>query len=248
MTIVFGLTVIKVGCCGYTVSMQKYFSEFRLVETQSTFYKLPKPETAEKWRAQAPEGFEFTVKVWQGITHPPDSPTWKRSGLSKNELKGYGDFNPSRKAFEAWFRTLEIVRKLDAKIAVFQTPPSFNPSPKNIGNMKKFLGEIDRGGVRLAWEPRGEWLEKKTVTKSILEKLDLIHVVDPFWDQPLTRGVYYFRLHGLGRRYNYKYEYSREDLNRLKTLIEGLEDAEEVYVLFNNVKMFDSAKLFLKLI
>lgn len=228
--------------------MQKYFSEFSLVETQSTFYKLPKPETAEKWRAQAPEGFEFTVKVWQGITHPSDSPTWRRSGLSRNELKGHGDFNPSRKNLEAWVRTLEIVKKLGARIAVFQTPPSFNPSPKNIGNMRKFLEEIDRGGVRLAWEPRGEWLERKSVTKSVLEKLDLIHVVDPFWDQPLTRGVYYFRLHGLGKRYNYKYEYSLEDLKRLKSLIEGLEDAEKVYVLFNNVKMFDSAKLFLTLI
>jgi uncharacterized protein YecE (DUF72 family) len=228
--------------------MQKYFSEFHLVEIQSTFYKLPRVETAEKWRAQAPEDFEFTVKVWQGITHPPDSPTWKRSGLSKDELKGYGDFNPSRKTFEAWGRILEIVKRLDAKIAVFQTPPSFNPSPKNISNMKEFLKKIDRGGVRLAWEPRGEWLEKKSLTKSILEKFDLIHVVDPFWDQPLTRGLYYFRLHGLGKRYNYNYVYSFEDLKKLKTLIERLEDAEEIYVLFNNVKMFDSAKLFLTLI
>jgi len=242
------LTRIKVGCCGYPVSMQKYFAEFCLVETQSTFYKLPRAETAEKWRAQAPEGFEFTVKVWQGITHSPESPTWKRSGLSKNELKGYGDFAPSRKTLKAWARTLEVVKKLDARIAVFQTPPSFNPSPKNIGNMKKFFGEIDRGGVRLAWEPRGEWLEKKSLTKTILEKLDLIHVVDPFWDPPLTRGVYYFRLHGLGKRYNYGYAYSREDLKRLKELIERLEEAEEVYVLFNNVKMLDSAKLFLTLV
>jgi len=248
LTILFGLTMIKVGCCGYPVSMQKYFSEFHLVEIQSTFYKLPRMETAEKWRAQAPEDFEFTVKVWQGITHPPDSPTWKRSGLSKDELKGYGDFNPSRKTFEAWGRILEIVKRLDAKIAVFQTPPSFNPSPKNISNMKDFLKKIDRGGVRLAWEPRGEWLEKKSLTKSILEKFDLIHVVDPLWDQPLTRGLYYFRLHGLGKRYNYNYVYSFEDLKKLKTLIERLEDAEEIYVLFNNVKMFDSAKLFLTLI
>jgi uncharacterized protein YecE (DUF72 family) len=228
--------------------MHKYFTEFSLVETQSTFYELPRVETAEKWRAQASEGFEFTVKVWQGITHPPDSPTWKRSRLSKNELKGYGNFNPSRKTLEAWGRTLEIIRKLGARIAVFQTPPSFNPSPKNMDNMRKFLGEIDRGGVRLAWEPRGEWLEKKSLTKSLLERLDLIHVVDPFWDQPLTRGIYYFRLHGLEKRYNYRYVYSREDLKKLERLIEGLEGAEEVYVLFNNMKMYESAKLFLTLV
>lgn len=228
--------------------MQKYFSEFRLVETQSTFYKLPMVKTAEKWRIQAPEDFEFTVKVWQGITHSSDSPTWKRSGLKKLDLRDYGNFNPSEKTFEAWKKTLEVVKSLGTKTVVFQTPPSFNPSPRNISNMKRFFKEIDRGGARLAWEPRGEWLEKNRVTKNILERLELIHVVDPFWDQPLTTGVYYFRLHGLRKRYNYSYEYSLEDLKRLKTLIEGLEDAEEVYVLFNNVKMYDSAELFSKII
>jgi len=228
--------------------MSKYFSEFSLVELQSTFYKLPMAKTVEKWRNQAPEGFEFSLKAWQGITHPSDSPTWKRSGLNKSELKEYGNFNPSRKVFEAWDRTMEIAKNLDAKIVVFQTPPSFNPSPKNIDNMKRFFKEIDKGGLLLAWEPRGEWLEKKSITKSLLEKLELIHVVDPFWDQPLTTGVYYFRLHGLGRRYNYGYEYSLADLKRLKTIIEGLRDAEEIYVLFNNKKMLDSAKLFASLL
>lgn len=228
--------------------MQKYFSEFSLVETQSTFYKLPEIKTVERWRSQASESFEFTVKVWQGITHPSDSPTWKRSELKKTDLRGYGNFNPSEKTFEAWEKMLEVVKSLSARIAVFQTPPSFNPSPKNTGNMKRFFREIDREGVRLAWEPRGEWLKKTTVTKKILEELELIHVVDPFWDQPLTAGIYYFRLHGLGKRYNYRYEYSLEDLKNLKTLVESLEDAEEVYVLFNNVKMYDSAKLFSKII
>ncbi|MEM2940512.1 MAG: DUF72 domain-containing protein [Thermoproteota archaeon] len=240
--------MIKIGCCGFPVSMQKYFSEFSLVETQSTFYKLPEIKTVERWRSQASENFEFTVKAWQGITHPSDSPTWKRSGLKKLDLRDYGNFNPSKKTFEAWEKTLEVVKSLNARIAVFQTPPSFNPSPRNISNMRNFFKEIDREGVRLAWEPRGEWLEKNSLTKKILEELELIHVVDPFWDHPLTVGVYYFRLHGLGKRYNYRYEYNIEDLKNLKTLVEELEDAEEVYVLFNNMKMYDSAKIFSRII
>ncbi|MBO3769929.1 MAG: DUF72 domain-containing protein [Thermoproteota archaeon] len=242
------MATIKYGCCGFPLSLSRYFSEFSLVELQSTFYKLPMLKTAEKWRKQAPDDFEFTLKAWQGVTHPPESPTWKRSGLSKGELKDYGNFNPSRKVFEAWDKTLEIAKKLSAKIVVFQTPPSFGPSPKNIDNMKKFFKEIDRGGLLLAWEPRGEWLDKKNITKSLLEKLELIHVVDPFWDQPLTTGVYYFRLHGLGKRYNYSYEYSLDDLKKLISIIRGLRDAEEVYVLFNNKKMLDSVKLFASLL
>jgi len=79
--------------------MSRYFSEFSIVELQSTFYKLPMVKTAEKWRSQAPEGFEFTLKAWQGVTHPSESPTWKRSGLSRSEVKDFGKFTLSEKVF-----------------------------------------------------------------------------------------------------------------------------------------------------
>ena len=32
---------VKVGCCGFPVSMKRYFQEFRVVEVQKTFYKPP---------------------------------------------------------------------------------------------------------------------------------------------------------------------------------------------------------------
>ena len=62
---------VKVGCCGFSVSMKKYFEKLKLVEVQKTFYEPPKIETAKKWKNSAPEGFEFTLKAWQVITHPP---------------------------------------------------------------------------------------------------------------------------------------------------------------------------------
>ncbi|MEM5824892.1 MAG: DUF72 domain-containing protein, partial [Thermofilaceae archaeon] len=75
--------VIKVGTCGWSAKggREAYFAHFSVIELQETFYKLPLEETAEKWRSRAPPGFEFVVKAWQAITHPPSSPTWKRSGL-----------------------------------------------------------------------------------------------------------------------------------------------------------------------
>jgi len=33
---------VKVGCCGFPRGMKRYFSQFRLVEVQQTFYKPPK--------------------------------------------------------------------------------------------------------------------------------------------------------------------------------------------------------------
>jgi len=58
------LPEVKVGCCGFSGGMRNYFGHFRLVEVQQTFYKLPKLETALKWRSQAPADFEFTLKAW----------------------------------------------------------------------------------------------------------------------------------------------------------------------------------------
>ncbi|RLI79276.1 DUF72 domain-containing protein, partial [Archaeoglobales archaeon] len=45
--------MIKVGCCGFPVSMKKYFDNLKLVEVQKTFYKPPEIKTAERWRKNA---------------------------------------------------------------------------------------------------------------------------------------------------------------------------------------------------
>lgn len=50
--------------------MLSYYSErFKAVELNNTFYRLPKPETIESWKAQTPKNFRFSAKVSQGITH-----------------------------------------------------------------------------------------------------------------------------------------------------------------------------------
>ena len=48
---------------------EHYASVFRTVELNTSFYHLPKPETFEKWRDQAPEGFRYAVKAPRFITH-----------------------------------------------------------------------------------------------------------------------------------------------------------------------------------
>jgi uncharacterized protein YecE (DUF72 family) len=55
---------VKIGCCGFAVGMKDYFRQFKLVEVQQTFYKIPRLETALRWREAAPTDFEFTLKAW----------------------------------------------------------------------------------------------------------------------------------------------------------------------------------------
>ena len=42
--------------------------------SSTRFYKPPQVKTLEGWRAEMPEGFEFTLKAWQFITHEAQQP------------------------------------------------------------------------------------------------------------------------------------------------------------------------------
>ncbi|HDI42487.1 MAG TPA: DUF72 domain-containing protein [Candidatus Bathyarchaeota archaeon] len=246
---------LKVGCCGFCVKGGRaaYYREFSLVELQSTFYTLPRLQTAQKWRSEAPPAFEFVVKCWQAITHPPSSPTWRRAKLKVDPDKRdkYGFLRPTEENFEAWERTLEICRALQSKICVIQCPPSFGYSSENLENMQDFLTRIERDGLKIAWEPRGTWHENPEAIKKLCEKLELIPVVDVLRREPIVVGdTAYTRLHGLNpREYDYRYKYTDEDLKRLVERVSELESAgvSEVYVLFNNTAMADDAKRFIQL-
>ena len=218
---------------------------FPVVELQSTFYDLPQARTAERWRAEAPADFQFCLKAWQAITHPATSPTWRRSTERKlpgNKTK-YGHLRPTRENFDAWQSTLKICDILRADI---QCPPSFKFSSRSFDNVRRFIGQIERGGTKLAWEPRGNWKEYPNEVKRLCNQLDLIHVVDVLKSAPAAETeTCYFRLHGLGpREVNYGYRYSLQDLKRLRerTLDALTRGAKEVFVLFNNRSMLDDAK------
>ncbi len=225
--------MIKVGCCGFPVAMKKYFESFEVVEVQKTFYKPPSVETAKKWRNSAPESFEFTVKAWQVITHPPSSPTYRKAKL---EIKDGGFFKPIKEVFEAWEVTREIAKALRASFILFQTPKSFTDSDENIKNMREFFGSVEREFI-FGFEPRG-WRAERI--REVCEELNLIHVVDPFVSQQLYGDIAYFRLHG----FNYKHKYSDEELRKLLDFC----TKDVCYVMFNNVHMFDDAMRFKKLL
>lgn len=52
-----------------TEYLAHYAQRFDTVEVDSTFYGIPKRTTVERWAAQTPESFIFTLKAPQIITH-----------------------------------------------------------------------------------------------------------------------------------------------------------------------------------
>jgi uncharacterized protein YecE (DUF72 family) len=242
---------IHVGCCGWAVSMKKYFENFSTIEIQSTFYKLPQIKTVEKWKEQAPKDFIFCVKAFQGITHPITSPTWRRSGLKEEELKKLKDkvgfLKPTKEVLNFWNETLKICKVLSSPICLIQLPSSFEENEENIKNAEKFFSKIKRNEVKIALELRG-WSEEGF--SKLCKKFDLIEVTDPFVKLPTyLKDLAYFRLHGSYEkgRINYNYKYSKAELEKLKNIISNLK-VKEAFVLFNNVFMKDSATEFIQLL
>lgn len=234
------MPTVKVGCCGFPGGMKRYFGEFKLVEVQQTFYKLPRLETALKWRQQAPRDFEFTLKASQLITHPATSPTYRKAGLkiAPGSEHHYGFFAPTEEVLKAWEETKTFARALEAGLIVFQCPPRFRETPENVDNMKRFFKSLKGSGFLLAWEPRGGWTEQ--TVRALCSELGLIHCVDFMEQEPLYGTPRYFRLHG-GPRYQHRY--SDEELRRLK---ERLGDGQ-TYVMFNNLNMYHDALTFCRL-
>lgn len=234
------MSQIYVGCCGFPVARARYYRAFKAVEIQQTFYQPPKMMTARKWREEAPRDFLFTLKAWQLITHEATSPTYRRLKLEipAGREKNYGSFKPTDEVFAAWETIRLFARELKAKVLVFQCPASFTSESRNKKNMARFFRSVERKGLTLMWEPRGEW--SKAEIRELCQELDLIHCVDPIKHAPVHGRIRYFRLHGPK---GYRSRYEARDLQQVCETCRG-----ETYCFFNNVSMFEDARRFLRLL
>ena len=240
---------MRVGCCGFPLSLARYAQLFRVVEVQQTFYQPPTARTLEKWRAQVPPEFEFTLKAWQLITHDASSPTYRRlrEPLSEQEKHEAGAFRPTAPVGRAWERTLEAARILRSRAILLQCPARFTPTSENKENLRSFVRRIrpdlrvgsPQEHIALVWEPRGEW--KLEEVKELCLELGLVHGVDPLQKTPATAGLGYFRLHG---RTGYRHRYSNAELEELRVRARTFSPC---YVFFNNLSMREDARRFLEL-
>lgn len=242
---------VYVGCCGTPGGLKNYSQEFKVTEINSTFYRIPKIETIQKWRQIVPENFIFTIKCHQAITHPITSPTWKKSGIKDFEkLKDrVGFLNPTEEALEYWKKTVKVCKTLESPVCLIQLPASFREDEKSIENIRKFFSKIGRDNLAIALELRG-W--SREGFRKVCEEFDLISCVDPLKDEPLNfskKSIGYYRLHGSykGEKINYRYNYTIEDLKSLKTKI-GKYGCDIAYVMFNNIFMRENAKQFMELL
>ncbi|MEM4663105.1 MAG: DUF72 domain-containing protein [Candidatus Diapherotrites archaeon] len=237
--------MIKVGCCGwgyYKTSdasktksiLQAYCLNYECIEVNYTFYKIPKLSTVSRWRKEADEinkNFEFIVKCPRVITH----------------LEQF-----SHSSVQIFENVKDICYSLRSTTVVFQTPPSFGPSEKNISKMKNFFEKIERDKLTLVWEPRGEWLTQVEKVKHLCDSLNLIECTDLFRKKPMSfsdEKIAYLRLHGLGKESPYQYKFTSDDLKWLAERVGEINKiVDKIFVMFNNFAMYEDAIEFKKVL
>ena len=237
---------VRIGLCGFTMAMEDYALHFPVVEVQNTFYEPPRDEIMQRWRAVAAPTLEYTMKVWQLVTHAASSPTYRRLKRPLAVGAQPGFFRDSAAVAEGWQRSLHCAAVLNATALLFQCPASFTPERENVERMRRFFGRIDRPAARLLWEPRGtRWVAERSLALSLCRELDLVHVVDPFVTAPDPEQPVYWRLHGhAGPRSSY----SDTQLQQLAEMLGDVSNREPRYVMFNNMPRVGDAKRFARIL
>ena len=187
---------IRVGCSGWNYRHWRalfypektpvrgwfsfYAAHFDTVEINNSFYRLPKPETFDKWREQAPPGFAYAVKANRYLTQA-------------KKLKDCA---------EPVARMMAPVRHLGSTLGpiLYQLPPTLRI---NLPRLEEFLGLLPRDLTHVSEFRERSWYAPETL--ALLERYgasfcchDMAGSTSERW---AVGPIAYVRFHGAGGKY-----------------------------------------------
>ncbi|MBI3298104.1 MAG: DUF72 domain-containing protein [Elusimicrobia bacterium] len=178
---------LQVGCRGFPVARDRYFRELGAVEVSDTRSRLPRLETARRWRAEAPDGFVFSLVAPAAITH-----TSEGSPRAADATGHFRDAPPVRRAWEAFEAVIDAVQP---RFVVFETPPSFYNHANYIKDMYAFFRAARRGTATFVWARHGGGWEARVLAK-VAKDLGLLLASDPLNGAEPEGRMRYLRVAG----------------------------------------------------
>ena len=235
---------IRVGTSGYSFAdwigtfyargtprnrmLDEYVRHFDVVEINSSYYRVPSARMFERMERKTPEGFEFVVKLYKGMTHEiDDDPSVYRSFVdSVAPLKDAGKFGGYLAQFPWKFKNNEDARghleKLREELGSNPLFVEFRHDSWVVPHTFDFLRERNRGYCSV-------------------DEPNLKGLIPPIVEATTDTG--YVRLHGRnagnwwgrGGGDRYDYDYSTEELTEWSGKLLSLEEkVKKVYAFFNN--------------
>ena len=218
-----------IGCSGYynyrwkgefyppSLPSSKWFEFyarfFNTLELNSTFYKFPRLKTLQNWHNNAPDGFVFSAKVPQFVTH-------------------FNRFQTdSRRMMDDFYGLLANGLKDKCGCVLFQLPPSIHYSDDMLDRIIANTNQEFTNAVEFR---HASWWSKKVYDK--LAKHDLIFSGHSYPKLPdnvvINSSTNYYRFHGITRRYYSQYEESV--VADVGTQLMKSKKVKTAFVYFNN--------------
>jgi uncharacterized protein YecE (DUF72 family) len=213
-----------------------YGSLFNTLEINSSFYKVPRPVTFERWSAEVPEQFKFTVKLWKQVTHIKHL----RFRLQDIDffMKSANRLSPSKKGclliqFPASI-TIEFSKKLET-----------------------ILQRIHQRDPEQQWRKCVEFRHKSWYNDKVYALLTGYNAAVVLHDMPASRlaainsAVIFVNLRFHGIKGDYRGTYTPELLERYAAKIKKwTKQGKDVYAYFNNTigNAFENARLLQQLL
>lgn len=205
-----------------------YAQEFPTCELNFSYYRIPHPRTLARMADKVPQGFLFSVKAFQGITHERQDP------------------EPLIREFAAALAPLQEAEKFACTLVQF--PHSFHASDENRDYLKRLRQGFGDLPVVVEFRSR-DWITQRTFDE--LRALDLGFCCV---DQPRLKGlvppvavstgpVAYVRFHGRNAAKwwqqeeaweRYDYTYSDEELREWVPKIRQLDAAAPLTLVYMN--------------
>ena len=201
--------------------LERYAEYFNCVEINSTFYRLPRPTTLERWRDSTPAGFRFAAKLPRAITHEA------ALDVSAREVSEF----------------CKLMGRLEPKLGplLVQLPPSLS---FDAALARRLFAQLERAGAgQVVLEPRHpswfspqveELLSKHRVARAAADPPRGAASLEPAG----CREFAYFRWHGSPRMYFSSY--SPEAITALAHQVRRLRAARsklDVYCFFDNTAL-----------
>jgi uncharacterized protein YecE (DUF72 family) len=186
-----------------------YAGHFDTVEVNNTFYHLPKAQTFDAWREQAPKGFRYALK-------------FSRYGSHLKKLKD------PQASVQAFLERAERLGELLGPILV-QLPPNWEA---DAGRLRAFL---DAAPKRHRWAV--EFREASWLCEAVFDLLRrhqaalCVHDIIPDHPRVTTADWVYLRFHGPGPWGSYTHQALSAAAGRIRA---HLADGRDVYAYFNN--------------
>jgi len=206
-----------------------YAEHFDTVEVNSTFYGQPRANVSRSWVERTPDGFEFSVKLYQKFTHPKmyesalrrsmHAPEGHEAAIRELIRPNAADLDEFRRGIDP----LASAGKLGAVLAQF--PPSFKAGPAERDYLSDLLRALNDYAVAVE-------VRHSSWSDAFGETLDLLNDAGAAWVQidepkfrfsirqnrlPNVKGFYYMRLHGRNAAQWWTHDASEDRYNYLYT-------------------------------